>query len=74
VNTQPSFAFIQRTEPKFPAGFERPVSIFGISILLYLDPDLLLEKLHRNHDLTRIRAIGGAAQVSVLTILLLVVD
>lgn len=24
--------------------------------------DLLLEKLHRNHDLTRIRAIGGAAQ------------
>lgn len=24
--------------------------------------DLLLEKLHRSHDLTRIRAIGGAAQ------------
>ncbi|EAU83592.1 D-xylulose kinase [Coprinopsis cinerea okayama7 len=24
--------------------------------------DLLLEKLHRNHDLTRIKAIGGAAQ------------
>lgn len=42
-----------------------PLSFFGISISLILHPDLLLEKLHRNHDLARIRAIGGSAQVSV---------
>ena len=27
------------------------------------DPDTIFEKLHRNYDLTKIKAIGGAAQV-----------
>jgi len=55
------FLLVQRNQ-FLPPAF--PLSFFGISISLTLYPDLLLEKLHRNHDLGRIRAIGGSAQVS----------
>lgn len=52
----------QRKQFLFPAF---TLSFFGISISLIPHADLLLEKLHRNHDLGRIRAIGGSAQVGV---------
>jgi hypothetical protein len=55
------FLLVQRNQFSFPA-FTLP--FFGISISLTLHLDILLEKLHRNHDLARIRAIGGSAQVS----------
>lgn len=55
------FLLVRRNQFLSPAF---TLSFFGISISLTLHPDLLLEKLHRNHDLTRIRAIGGSAQVS----------
>ena len=54
------FPLVQRNQFLLPAF---TLSFFGISILLVLHSDLLLEKLHRNHDLARIRAIGGSAQV-----------
>jgi hypothetical protein len=47
------------------------LSFFGISISPIPPLDLLLEKLHRNHDLARIRAIGGSAQVSASFLLLI---
>ena len=55
------FLLVQRNQFLLPAF---TLSFFGISISLTSHSDLLLEKLHRNHDLSRIRAIGGSAQVS----------
>ena len=55
------FCLSNGTNFLFPAF---TLSFFGISISPTLHSDLLLEKLHRNHDLARIRAIGGSAQVS----------
>ena len=56
------FQLVQRNQFSIPA--------FTLVLFWHVDltklpvPDLLLEKLHRNHDLARIRAIGGSAQVS----------
>ena len=55
------FLLVQRNQFLLPAF---ALSFFGISISLNPHSDILLEKLHRNHDLARIRAIGGSAQVS----------
>lgn len=61
----------------FYARPTEPIFVFRFCLVLFWYPDLahsplsdlLLEKLHRNHDLARIRAIGGSAQVSISFVL-----